>query len=29
MKKVTILSLHLGYGGIENAVVTLANLFMY
>ena len=26
MKKVTILSLHLGYGGIENAVVTLANL---
>lgn len=26
MKKITILSLHLGYGGIENAVVTLANL---
>ncbi len=26
MKKVTILALHLGYGGIENAVVTLANL---
>ena len=25
MKKVTILSLHLGYGGIENAVATLAN----
>lgn len=25
MKKVTILALHLGYGGIENAVVTLAN----
>lgn len=26
MKKITILALHLGYGGIENAVVTLANL---
>lgn len=26
MKKVTILALHLGYGGIENAVATLANL---
>lgn len=26
MKKITILSLHLGYGGIENAVATLANL---
>lgn len=26
MKKVTILALHLGYGGIENAIVTLANL---
>lgn len=25
MKKVTILALHLGYGGIENAVTTLAN----
>lgn len=25
MKKVTILALHLGYGGIENAIVTLAN----
>ena len=25
MKKVTILALHLGYGGIENAVATLAN----
>ena len=25
MKKVTILALHLGYGGIENAVSTLAN----
>ncbi len=25
MKKITILALHLGYGGIENAVVTLAN----
>lgn len=25
MKKVTILTLHLGYGGIENAVATLAN----
>lgn len=26
MKKITILALHLGYGGIENAVTTLANL---
>ncbi len=26
MKKITILALHLGYGGVENAVVTLANL---
>lgn len=26
MKKVTILALHLGYGGIENAIATLANL---
>lgn len=26
MKKITILALHLGYGGIENAIVTLANL---
>ncbi|MEG2621155.1 MAG: glycosyltransferase [Bacilli bacterium] len=26
MKKVTILALHLGYGGVENAVSTLANL---
>lgn len=26
MKKITILSLHLGYGGIENAIATLANL---
>lgn len=25
MKKVTILALHLGYGGIENAITTLAN----
>lgn len=25
MKKITILALHLGYGGIENAVATLAN----
>ncbi|MBQ9012297.1 MAG: glycosyltransferase [Bacilli bacterium] len=25
MKKVTILALHLGYGGIENAIATLAN----
>lgn len=25
MKKITILALHLGYGGIENAVTTLAN----
>lgn len=26
MKKITILALHLGYGGVENAVATLANL---
>lgn len=26
MKKITILALHLGYGGIENAIITLANL---
>lgn len=26
MKKVTIFALHLGYGGIENAIATLANL---
>lgn len=26
MKKITILALHLGYGGVENAIVTLANL---
>ncbi len=26
MKKITILALHMGYGGIENAVATLANL---
>ncbi len=26
MKKITILALHLGYGGIENAIATLANL---
>ena len=26
MKKVTILSLHLGYGGIENAICSLANM---
>ena len=25
MKKISILSLHLGYGGIEKCVVTLAN----
>lgn len=25
MKKITILALHLGYGGIENAITTLAN----
>ena len=25
MKKITIISLHLGYGGIEKAVVNLAN----
>ena len=25
MKKISILSLHLGYGGIEKSVVTLAN----
>ena len=26
MKKVAILSLHLGYGGIEKTIVTLANM---
>lgn len=26
MKKITILALHLGYGGIENAIASLANL---
>ena len=26
MKKLTILSLHLGYGGIERSVISLANL---
>ena len=26
MKKVSILSLHLGYGGIEKSVIALANL---
>ena len=26
MKKISILSLHLGYGGIEKSVVSLANL---
>lgn len=26
MKKISILSLHLGYGGVEKAIVTLANL---
>lgn len=26
MKKITILALHLGYGGIENAIMSLANL---
>lgn len=26
MKKITILALHLGYGGVENAVTSLANL---
>ena len=25
MKKISILSLHLGYGGIEKSVITLAN----
>ena len=28
MKKITILALHLGYGGIENAIATLANLLV-
>lgn len=28
MKKVTILALHLGYGGIENAIASLANLLV-
>ena len=27
MKKITILCLHLGYGGIEKAISSLANLF--
>ena len=26
MKKITILSLHLNYGGVEKAVATLANM---
>ena len=26
MKKITILSLHLGYGGVEKAITTLANM---
>ena len=26
MKKITIFSLHLGYGGIEKSIVNLANL---
>ena len=26
MKKISILSLHLGYGGIEKSIVSLANL---
>ena len=26
MKKISILSLHLGYGGVEKSIVTLANL---
>ena len=26
MKKITILSLHLGFGGIERSVVSLANI---
>ena len=26
MKKISILSLHLGYGGIEKSIVTLANV---
>ena len=26
MKKISILSLHLGYGGIEKSIVTLANI---
>ena len=28
MKKITIFSLHLGYGGIEKSVVNLANLLV-
>lgn len=28
MKKITILALHLGYGGIENAIASLANLLI-
>ena len=26
MKKITIFALHLGYGGIENAIINLANM---
>ena len=28
LKKVTILALHLGYGGIEKSIVALANLLV-
>lgn len=28
MKKITILALHLGYGGVENAIASLANLLV-
>ena len=28
MKKISILSLHLGYGGIEKSIVALANLLV-
>ena len=28
MKKISILSLHLGYGGIEKSVVNLANILI-
>ena len=29
MKKISILALHLGYGGIEKSIVNLANLLCH